>query len=110
MPKKRTYCRYCSNRITNLEEGDVIRDYCNLCDTFFYNNPLPVVSTIVVKDRKLLLVKRKFAPQKGEWCLPSGFAETNESIQEAALRELEEETGIAGKIVDFVNVDSVIND
>ena len=109
MPKKRTYCPYCSNKITHRKEGDILREYCVPCDTFFYNNPLPVVSTIVVKDRKLLLVKRKYEPQKGEWCLPSGFAETNESVQEAALRELEEETGIIGKIIDFVCVDSAVN-
>jgi len=109
MPKKRTFCPYCSQKITKREEGDIIRDYCISCDTFFYDNPLPVVSTVVVKERKLLLVKRKFEPHKGEWCLPSGFAETNESVQEAALRELEEETGIKGKIIDFVCVDSAIN-
>ncbi len=109
MPKNRTYCPYCSNKITHRKEGDILREYCVPCDTFFYNNPLPVVSTIVVKDRKLLLVKRKYEPQKGEWCLPSGFAETNESVQDAALRELEEETGIKGKIIDFVCVDSAVN-
>ena len=110
MTKKRTYCPYCSNKIKNRQEGEIVRDYCTSCDTFFYDNPLPVVSTVVVKDRKLLLVKRKFEPKKGEWCLPSGFAETKESIQEAALRELEEETGIKGKIIDFVCVDSAVTD
>jgi len=56
-----------------------------------------------------LLVKRKNDPKKGEWCLPSGFAETGESIETAARRELEEETGINGKIIDFVCVDSAYN-
>lgn len=106
MTKKRIYCPYCRTPITNKQEGDILREYCESCETFFYNNPLPVVSTIVVKERKLLLVKRKFEPLKGEWCLPSGFAETNESVQGAALRELKEEAGIKGKIIDFVNVDS----
>ncbi len=87
-------------------EGDTLRDFCKSCDTFFYDNPLPVASTIVVSDRKVLLVKRKNDPKKGEWCLPSGFAETGESIEAAARRELEEETGIKGKTIDFVCVDS----
>jgi len=87
-------------------EGDTLRDFCVSCDTFFYDNPLPVASTIVVSDRKVLLVKRKNDPKKGEWCLPSGFAETGESIEAAAGRELEEETGIKGKTIDFVCVDS----
>jgi ADP-ribose pyrophosphatase YjhB (NUDIX family) len=106
MEKKRTHCSYCGNKISQREEGDILRDYCVSCETYFYENPLPVVSTIVVVDRELLLVKRKHEPHKGEWCLPSGFAEVGESIQSAALRELEEETGVKGKIIDFVCVDS----
>ncbi|MBN1339618.1 MAG: NUDIX hydrolase [Bacteroidales bacterium] len=106
MPKKRTYCPYCSDTLIIKAEGESLRDYCRTCSVFFYDNPLPVASVIVVKDRKLLLVKRKFDPQKGKWCLPSGFAETGESIEAAALRELHEETGITGKIIDFVCVDS----
>lgn len=109
MKKKRKYCPHCSNEIILRNEGDSMRDYCNSCDMFFYDNPLPVASTIVVKNRKVLLVKRKFDPHKGEWCLPSGFAEIGESIQAAALRELEEETGIQGKIIGFVNVNSTYN-
>jgi len=106
MVKKRTHCSFCGGKITQRNEGDIKRDYCNSCETFFYENPLPVVSSIVVVDRELLLVKRKYEPHIGEWCLPSGFAETGESIQGAALRELEEETGVKGKIIDFVCVDS----
>jgi ADP-ribose pyrophosphatase YjhB (NUDIX family) len=106
MEKKRTHCSFCGGKITQRKEGDVLRDYCLSCETFFYENPLPVVSTIVVVDRELLLVKRKYEPHIGEWCLPSGFAETGESIQGATLRELEEETGVKGKIIDFVCVDS----
>jgi ADP-ribose pyrophosphatase YjhB (NUDIX family) len=109
MNKKRIYCSTCGDKLSSKTEGDTLRDYCTNCDTFFYDNPLPVASTIVISDRKVLLVKRKNDPQKGEWCLPSGFAETGESIETAALRELEEETGIKGKVIDFVCVDSTRN-
>lgn len=106
MDKKRTHCSFCGEKVIQNKEGGIVRDYCGSCKTFFYENPLPVVSSIVVVDRELLLVKRKFEPHMGEWCLPSGFAETGESIQGAALRELEEESGVKGKIIDFVCVDS----
>jgi ADP-ribose pyrophosphatase YjhB (NUDIX family) len=106
MGKRRKHCSFCGGNISQRKEGGILRDYCGSCDTFFYENPLPVVSSIVVVDRELLLVKRKYEPHIGEWCLPSGFAETGESIQGAALRELEEETGVKGKIIDFVCVDS----
>jgi len=104
LKKKRKYCPYCGKSIINKNEGDMVREYCPECQLFFYNNPLPVVSTIVVKERNVLLVKRRNPPYKGKWCLPSGFAEIGESIQEAALRELKEEAGIDGMILGFVDV------
>ncbi len=38
----------------------------------------------VNEDRELLLVKRKYPPEQGRWCLPIGFAELDETIEEAA--------------------------
>jgi 8-oxo-dGTP diphosphatase len=83
-----------------------MRDFCPRCNSYFYENPLPVVSTIIESSRQILLVKRGRAPSKGLWCLPSGFAEAGESIEQAALRELKEETGIKGKIIKLLDVDS----
>jgi len=104
--RKRKFCPYCGNKIAQQYEEDILRDYCGVCNIFFYDNPLPVVSTILAEERKILLVKRGNKPYKGKWCPPMGFAETDESIEEAALRELEEETGIKGKITNLVDVDS----
>jgi len=106
MKKQRKHCLYCGEIITKKYEDGVQRDYCPACQTFFYENPLPVVSCIVESSRKILLVKRDRPPSKGSWCLPSGFAEAGESIEGAALRELREETGIKGRIVRLLDVDS----
>lgn len=107
--QKRKYCHYCSARVKLIMEGDSPRDYCEACGVYFYENPLPVASSILVRDRQVLLVKRANKPYKGKWCLPSGFAESGESIAEAALRELHEETGITGKIIQLLDVDSRTN-
>jgi ADP-ribose pyrophosphatase YjhB (NUDIX family) len=107
--KTRRYCIHCGTSVAKRDEDGVLRDYCVDCDVFFYDNPLPVVSTILQEDRRILLVKRKFRPYKGMWCLPSGFAEIDESIEDAAMRELEEETGVKGKIISLVDVDSCSN-
>ncbi|MBN2467367.1 MAG: NUDIX hydrolase [Deltaproteobacteria bacterium] len=107
--RKRVFCPYCGNRISQKYEEESLRDYCTVCNLFFYDNPLPVVSMILLEERKILLVKRGKTPYRSQWCLPSGFVEIDESIEEAALRELEEETGVKGMIVSNVDVDSCTN-
>lgn len=106
---RRKFCHVCGSRVVRKKEDGTPRNYCQECRLLFYDNPLPVASTILVKERKVLLVKRDRVPYKGKWCLPSGFAESGESIAGAALRELKEETGIIGRIVQLVDVDSCSN-
>lgn len=110
MKKERLYCSYCGNTITRKEQDGKSRDFCVSCNTFYYENPLPVACTIVVNDkREVLLVQRKNDPYKGMWCLPIGFAETGEEVSEAALRELHEEGGVYGEIVRLIDVDTIDN-
>ncbi len=47
-------------------------------------------------ERRILLIKRAHPPFKGRWALPGGFIELDETLEESALRELEEETGVRG--------------
>jgi 8-oxo-dGTP diphosphatase len=110
MKKPRIYCPYCANSIVQREMEGKVRDFCIHCSTVFYENPLPIASSIVVnEDREVLLVKRKNEPYKDMWCLPIGFAEADEEVKDAALRELMEEAGITGEIVRLIDVDTVDN-
>jgi ADP-ribose pyrophosphatase len=52
------------------------------------------VGAIIVKDQKVLLVKRVHAPGEGLWAIPGGGVRLGETLEEAAEREVKEETGI----------------
>ncbi|MHB8111339.1 MAG: NUDIX hydrolase [Syntrophorhabdaceae bacterium] len=108
--KAKVYCAHCGNSLgTDFLEGKH-RQVCIACNTVYYENPLPVASVVLVNhEREVLLVRRAKEPFKDMWCCPIGFAETGESIEDAALRELKEEAGVEGKIIQLLDVGSHIN-
>jgi 8-oxo-dGTP diphosphatase len=110
MRKSRIYCPYCGEPVVHRHMEGKVRDFCMQCTHVFYENPLPVASSIVVNEgREVLLVQRAKDPYKDMWCLPIGFAETGEEVKDAALRELREEAGVNGEIVRLIDVDTVDN-
>ncbi len=56
--------------------------------------PIVGVGAIVIKEGKVLLVKRAAAPSRGLWAIPGGTLELGETLQRGAEREILEETGI----------------
>src|SRR5688572_2254291 len=54
-----------------------------------------VVFTVVGNDLKVLLIKRQIPPFKSMWAIPGGFVRKGETLDQAALRELREETNVS---------------
>jgi len=66
--------------------------------TYQYPRPAVTVDIIIIKnkaqEKEILLIERGIEPFKGMWALPGGFVEMDETLKQAAIRELKEETGL----------------
>ena len=70
------------------------------------NRPeVPAVSVAVVRDGRVLLVRRARPPSQGLYAFPGGKVEAGETLEQAALRELKEETGLEAH--DFQPVETI---
>lgn len=70
----------------------------------YYKSPKLTADGAIIKDGKILLIERKNEPFKGKWALPGGFVEYGEKVEDAVVREVNEETGLDTKIIDIVGV------
>lgn len=81
------YCWRCGARI------DKPPCQCKSCRQHHYLNPKPAAEVLLIRDEKILLIRRAKPPWKDHWDIPGGFCDEGEHPLETARRELYEETG-----------------
>lgn len=79
-------------------------EQCLLCGRWD-NRPVGV-DTVIIKDDKVLMIKRATNPDAGKYALPGGYLDKGESAEDAAKREVIEETGLEVKIIRLIGVRS----
>jgi 8-oxo-dGTP diphosphatase len=94
-----SHCSYCG---TPYPEGLSWPRTCTGCSEITWRNPLPVAVVLLpvrtgAGRSGLVVVRRDIEPARGQLALPGGFIEVGETWQEAAVRELREETRLAAE-------------
>ncbi|MCC6013412.1 MAG: NUDIX hydrolase [Candidatus Verstraetearchaeota archaeon] len=74
----------------------------------YHDHPLVGVGVLIIENGKILLVKRGNEPNKGLWSIPGGLIKLGEFPEEAAIRELKEETGLNAIIEKLLGVFNII--
>lgn len=98
------FCPRCGAPLVVREDHGRRRPTCLACGFIHYRNPAPAAGVILPGPAGVLLVRRRYEPAVGAWCLPAGFMEYGESPERCAVRELREETGIRARITGLFGV------
>ena len=99
--------RFCPQCATPLERADG----CDTCEWINYIDPKVAAVVLVADDQqRLLYIRRNHEPAMYQWTWPSGFVDAGERVEDAAAREVREETGIEVKIGPLLGVWSATGD
>ncbi len=89
-----TYCRECGHALEERIAFGKTRGVCSNCGYTHFEDPKVAVGVVVEKDGGIVLGRRNHDPKMGCWSFPSGFVDAGEVPEDAAVREVEEETGV----------------
>ncbi|MEM1437256.1 MAG: NUDIX domain-containing protein, partial [Pseudomonadota bacterium] len=87
------YCPACGQEALTAADAKSVR--CEACGFRYFHNCATAAGVVVRFEDEVLFIERGHDPARGLLDVPGGFADYDESLEQAALRETREETGIA---------------
>ncbi|WP_240762262.1 NUDIX hydrolase [Paenibacillus thalictri] len=88
----------CGHPLELREIGGEERHACTACSFVHWGNYSIGVGALVLREEKVLLVRRAIQPGKGNWTNPGGYIEQHEPIEKTIVREVMEETGVTATV------------
>ncbi|HLZ30097.1 MAG TPA: NUDIX hydrolase [Chloroflexota bacterium] len=98
------YCLVCGTPLEARRHEDRDRPTCPACGYIHYLDPKIAVAVILGNDHGVLLGRRRVDPSSGLWSFPAGYVNRGEVLEEAAVREVSEEFGVAVRLTGLVGV------
>jgi ADP-ribose pyrophosphatase YjhB (NUDIX family) len=90
------YCQRCGGETVEQPVDGRIRPVCRQCGFVLYLDPKLAVAVVIERNGAILLGRRgPNSREPGRWSFPAGFVDRGESVEDAALREVREETGLS---------------
>ena len=94
MPGDINYCQRCGHGLVERKIDDVLRPCCPSCGYVVFLDPKLAAVVLVYTEGQLVMVRRGIEPALGRWSFPSGYVDRGEAVEDAAIREVKEETGL----------------
>ena len=98
------WCCRCAGAMHTREMQGKPRRVCSQCGYIHFVEAKVAVGVCVMRADALLLVRRRFNPEKGKWSLPAGFLDSGDDPRACAIREAREETGLRVRITQLLDV------
>ena len=107
MPGDFNFCQRCGEQLQERHIEGMARPYCPACGYVVFLDPKVAAVALVVDGDGLVMVKRGVEPQYGKWAFPSGYVDRGEVVEDAAKREVKEETGLDVELDQLIGVYSL---
>jgi len=94
------FCPRCGNPLDSrvLKAGEPPRLVCRACAFVFFLDPKIATGVVFSYDGGILLAQRAIHPGYGKWVFPGGYVDRGETLEAAARREVQEESGLVVRL------------